>query len=166
MLGFYANFPANIHTVESFVSFLSAKTLQQKLIQVMQDVNRKPFSFEEVANPTVPNGSVIFEIGLAEDASFNYIDDEETKKVLSALRKDALRLMDFFCAVRYYKDAGKKKVPLKFDYYLVRFVFSQGLMEIQIHHERGPRYVSPRDLTSFFVNQINQASARKVLKSR
>lgn len=165
MLGFYANFPANLHSVESFASILSAKKLQQKLMQVLHDVNRKPFSFEEVANPTVPNGSVMFEIGLAEDTSFNYIDEEETKKVLGALRKGSFQLMDFFCVARYYKDAGEKKAPLKFDYYLVRFVFGQGSVEIQVHHERGPRYVSPRDLTAFLVNQINQASARKVLKT-
>ncbi|MEM2999822.1 MAG: hypothetical protein QXX34_04795 [Candidatus Bathyarchaeia archaeon] len=165
MLGFYANFPTNFHSVESFASILSAKKLQQKLIQVLRDVNRKPFRFEEVADPTVPNGSVIFEIGLAEDTNFNYIDEEETKKVLGKLRKGAFQLMDFFCVARYYKDAGEKKTPLKFDYYLVRFVFSQASVEIRVHHERGPRYISPRDLTAFLVDQINQASARKALKT-
>ncbi|MEM2080831.1 MAG: hypothetical protein QXP44_01065 [Candidatus Bathyarchaeia archaeon] len=165
MLGFYANFPTNLHSVEGFASILSAKKLQQKLIQVLRDVNRKPFSFEEVADPTVPNGSVIFEIGLAEDTNFNYIDEEETKKVLGALKKGAFQLMDFFFAARYYKDTGEKKAPLKFDYYLVRFIFDHGSVEIQVHHERGPRYISPRDLAAFLMDQINQASARKVLKT-
>lgn len=164
MLGFYANFPANIHSAEAFASVLSARKLQEKLMQVLQEVNRKPFSFEEIATPTVPNGSVIFEIGLAEESSFSYVDEEETKKVLHALRKNPLQLIDFFCVARYYKTAGEKRAPLKFDYYFVRFIFSQGFVQIQVHHERGPRYISPRDITSFLVDQINRASARKVLK--
>ncbi len=79
-LGFYENFPSNIHMIESFNSTLSSKQLQQKLIQVFYDVNRKEFSFEEVANPTIPECKVIFEFGLADAESFNYIDEEEARK--------------------------------------------------------------------------------------
>ena len=79
-LGFYEKFPTNIHRIDSFNSTLSSKQLQQKLIQVFFELNRKEFSFEEVANPTVPQGVVIFEFGLAESGDFNYIDDEELKK--------------------------------------------------------------------------------------
>ena len=79
-LGFYENFPTNIHRIDSFNSTLSNKQLQQKLIQVLHEVNGREFSFEEVANPTVPQGRVIFEFGLAESGDFNYIDEEETQK--------------------------------------------------------------------------------------
>jgi hypothetical protein len=164
MLGFYENFPANIHRTDNFTSPLSSKKLQQRLIQVLHKINRETFSFEEVAYPTVPECTIIFEVGLAEAKSFNYIDEEETKKVLSALRKETFRLMDFFCAVRYYKGAGEKKTPLKFDYYLMRFVFGKNSMEIQVFHERGPRYISPEDIVAFLVNEINKTSARKILK--
>jgi len=164
MLGFYENFPANIHRIENFTSLLSTKKLQQRLIQVLHEINRKTFSFEEIAHPTVPECTIIFEAGLAEAKSFNYIDEEETKRVLTALRKETLRLMDFFCAVRYYKGAGEKKKPLKFDYYLMRFVFGKNSVEFQVFHERGPRYLSPQDLTTFLVNEINKTSARRILK--
>jgi len=164
MLGFYENFPANIHRTDSFTSPLSSKKLQQRLIQVLHDINRRTFSFEEVTYPTVPQGTIIFEVGIAESKSFNYIDEEETKRVLNALRKATFQAMDFFCAVRYYKGAGEKKTPLKFDYYLMRFVFGKNSVEIQIFHERGPRYISPEDLVAFLVNEINKTSARKILK--
>ena len=164
MLGFYENFPANIHRIERFASFLSSKRLQQKLIQILNKINRERFSFEEVACPTVPECTIIFEAGLAEAKSFNYIDEEETKKVLAALRKATFQTMDFFCAVRYYKSVGEKKTPLKFDYYLVRFCFGKDSAEIQIFHERGPRYISPEDFVAFLVDQINKTSARKTLK--
>jgi hypothetical protein len=164
MLGFYENFPANIHRTDNFMSPLSSKKLQQRLIQVLYKINRRTFSFEEVAYPTVPQGTIIFEAGLAEAKNFNYIDEEETKRVLTSLRKVTLQTMDFFCVMRYYKGAGEKKTPLKFDYYLMRFVFGQNSVEIQAFHERGPRYISPEDIVAFLVNEINKTSARKTLK--
>jgi hypothetical protein len=163
-LGFYENFPQNIHRVDSFNSTLSSKQLQEKLIQVFYEVNRKEFSFEEIANPTVPECKIIFEFGLAESEGFNYIDEEEVKKALSLLAKERLHTMDFFCAIRYYRGKGEKKSALKFDYYLLRTVFSKEKLEVQVFHERGPRYISPEDLPTFIFNKINEGSTRKILK--
>ncbi len=165
MIGFYENFPVNIHRTDSFTSLLSSRKLQQRLVQVLCKINRATFSFEQVAYPTVPHGTVIFEAGLAEAKSFNYIDEEETKRVFTALEKTPFQTMDFFCAIRYYKGAEEKKTPLKFDYYLMRFIFGKNsVVEIQVFHERGPRYISPEDLVAFLVNEINKTSARKILK--
>jgi hypothetical protein len=164
MLGFYENFPVNIHGIETFTTPLSSTRLQRRLIQVLHDVNCREFSFEEVSCPTVPKCTIIFEAGLADAGSFNYIDEEETKKVLRALRKASFQTMDVFCAVRYYKSAEEKK-PLRFDYYMMRVAFGKNTVEIRVFHERGPRYVSPEDLVAFFVNKVNETSARKILKT-
>ena len=164
MLGFYENFPENIHRTESFTSALPSKKLQQKLIQVLSEINRKTFSFEEIANPTVPTCTIIFEVGIADAKSFNYIDEEETKKALNALKKEPFRVMDFFCAIRYYKAKTEKKTPLKFDYYMIRFGFSKDSMELRVFHERGPRYISPEDIVAFLVNKVNEASGKRILK--
>lgn len=164
MLGLYNNFPLNIHRIDTFSTHFSSKRLQQRMMQVLREVNRGNFSFEEVAYPTVPGCTIIFEVGLAEAESFIYIDEEETKKVLSALRKAPLQTMDFFCAVRYYKGRGEKKKPLKFDYYMIRALFVKNAVEIRVFHERGPRYISPEDLVSFLVTKVNETSARQILK--
>jgi hypothetical protein len=164
MLGFYDNFPVNIHRIENFSTTFSNKKLQQRLIRVLYEINRRTFSFEEIAYPTVPDCIIIFEAGLADAKSFNYIDEEEAKKVLDMLRKGALRSMDLFCAVRYYKGTAEKKAPLKFDYYMLRFIFGKNTVEIQVFHERGPRYISPEDIVTFLVNMINETSKRKILK--
>jgi hypothetical protein len=164
MLGFYENFPVNIHRIESFTTPLSSKRLQQRLTQVLHAINCRTFSFEEVAYPTVPECTIIFEVGLAEAKNFNYIDEEETKKVLSALRKATFQTMDLFCAVRYYKGTAEKKTALKFDYYLMRVVFGKNSVEIQVFHERGPRYISPEDIVTFLVNEVNKTSSRRTLK--
>ena len=163
-LGFYENFPLDIHLVESFNSTLSSKQLQQRLIQVLYEVNRREFSFEEVANPTIPECKLIFEFGLADAEGFNYIDEEEVKKVRSLLGKEPLRTMDFFCVIRYYK--REKKRALKFDYYLLRTGYNRDILEIQVFHRKGPRYISPEDLTLFICNKTNEASNRKILKKQ
>jgi len=164
MLGFYDNFPVNIHRIENFSTTFSNKKLQQRLIQVLREINRRSFSFEEIAYPTVPECTIIFEAGLADAKGFNYIDEEEAKKVLSALRKSSFQTMDFFCAVRYYKGTAEKKAPLKFDYYMMRVVFGKNAVEIRVFHERGPRYISPEDIVTFLVNMVNETSTRKFLK--
>jgi len=164
MLGFYENFPEGIHKIENFTSAISIKELQRRLIHVLSEINRKTFSFEEIANPTVPKCTIIFELGIADAKSFNYIDGEETKKALSMLKKDPFHVMDFFCVVRYYKTKEEKKTPLKFDYYLIRFKFIKDTVEMRVFHERGPRYISPEDITTFLVKALNQVSAKKILK--
>jgi hypothetical protein len=163
-IGLYENFPSNIHMIQSFVSTLSSRQLQRRLIRLFYETNRKEFRFEEVANPTTPDGKVTFDFGLADTESFNYIDEEETKKTLRLLSKEEPQTMDFFCAIRYHKGSGEKKTPLKFDYYLLRTLYGKGAFEIQVFHERGPRYISPEDLTQFICNTLNEGASRKILK--
>jgi len=164
MLGFYENFPENIHKIATFTTSISSRKLQVRLIQVFREINCKTFHFEDVADPSVPNCTVIFEFGIAEAMNFNYLDKEETSRALRVVEKRPLQVMDFFCAVRYYKVEGEKKTPLKFDYYMIRTLCSKSSVETHVFHERGPRYVSPDDIVNFFVNKINGTFSRKVLK--
>jgi hypothetical protein len=127
-------------------------------------VNCRTFTFEDVGNPTIPGCTVIFEVGIADSNSFTFIDEDEMKKVLTILKQEPFGVMDFFCAIRYYKDYASNKKPLKFDYYIIRFVFSESIVELQVFHERGPRYFSPKDIVVFLMDRINETSARKVLK--
>jgi len=152
--------------MQRYNSAESSIKLQQRLIQTFYEINKREFSFEEAANPTIPGCRIIFEFGLADTESFNYIDKEEVKKALNALKSGNIDTLDFFCAIRYYKGDGQRKRALKFDYYLIRTVYNQNLFEIQIHHKKGLRYVSPEDLASFIFNKLNEASNRKILKKQ
>jgi hypothetical protein len=78
MLGLYEDFPENIHRIDNFTSTLSNQKFQQKLVQTLHDVNRKPFGLEEISHPSLHECTVIFEVGIAEIKSFNFIDDEES----------------------------------------------------------------------------------------
>jgi hypothetical protein len=150
--------------VWSFNSALPSEQLQRRLIRAFYEINRKEFSFEEAAYPTIPGCRIIFEFGLADAESFNYVDEEEVRKALSLLEKERLDTMDFFCAIRYYKGKAEERRALKFDYYLIRTVYNRDIFEIQVHHKKGLGYLSPEDLTSFIFNKINEASNKKILR--
>ena len=165
MLGLYENFPKTVHKTAFFAASISNKRLQQALIQTFQKINNENFNLEEIANPSVPKCTVILEFGIAEANNFNYLDEEEANKVLKVIQKKPLQAMDFFCALRYYKMQNGKKTPLRFDYYMIRFTFNKDSMEIQIFHERGPRYTSPEDIANFAVNKISETFSKKILKA-
>jgi hypothetical protein len=163
-IGLYENFPSQIQWIERFTSSLPSKQLQQKLIHILCETNQIELSFEEVTNPTIPDCKVIFEFGLADSKSFSFIDNEEQRKALDLIGKEHMQTIDFFCGIRYYKGKREKKAPLKFDYYLLRTIYNKGTVEVHVHHEKGPRYISPQDLTQLIFNKINEGSIKKILK--
>jgi hypothetical protein len=164
MLGKYENFPLNIHFLETFTSQLNTKQLQQKLVLTLKEMNRKPFCFEEIAIPTIPDCEIIFEFGIAEGDGFNFLDEEETQKMLSILKLEQSGSLDFFCVIRYYKICAEKKTALKFDYYMLKTCFAAKKIEFQVFHKQGPRYIAPEDLVNIITDKINKTSVKRVLK--
>jgi hypothetical protein len=163
-LGLYSNFPVQIHLVEEYSTTLPVKELQQRLIQVFYEANKREFTFEEAANPTIPGAKVIFEFGLADGYSFTFIERDEYQKALELLGKEDLNSLDFLCSIRYYKSSAQSKVALKFDYYLLRTIYGNQAFEIQVSHQKGPRYISPQDLIEFVEKNVNLGSKKKILK--
>jgi hypothetical protein len=165
MLGFYESFPKNVHKIAHFKVSASKKRLQRVLTQTLHKLNNETSSLEDVASPSVPQCTVVFEFGIADEVNFNYLDEKEANKALKVINKKPFKIMDFFCAIRYHKTENRKKTPLKFDYYMFRFTFNRKSTEIQVFHERGPRHVSPEEIVNFVVNKINEKFSRKILKA-
>ncbi len=163
-LGSYSNFPADIHYIKNYHSNASTRHLQQQLIQVLGEVNQREFRFEEVTIPTVPDGWIIFEFGLADGVNFNFIDAEEVAKALDFIDKGRVRILDFFCSIRYYRGSGVARAALKFDYYMLRVAFEKGNLQVAVSHERGPRYIYPEDMIAFLLGKINGTVKRKILR--
>jgi len=164
MLGFYTNFPQNIHKAETFSTSILSKKLQQTLVETLYRLNDETLSLEDVAAPSIPSCKVIFEVGVAEDNDFNYLDDEERKRLLGALKKKPFQVMDFLCVIRYRRMREEKKMRMRFDYYMLRLLFGESLVEVQVSHEKGTRHISPDDLVKLVVNRVNGAFSKKVLK--
>ena len=164
MLGFYTNFPQNIHKAETFSTLISTRKLEQVLVETLYRLNSETLSLEEVAAPSIPDCKVIFEVGVAEGNDFNYLDSEERERLLSALNKKLFQVMDFLCVIRYNKMQEKRKTRTRFDYYMLRLMFGENLTEIQVSHERGIRHTSPDDIVKLVLNRVNAAFSKRVLR--
>ena len=164
MLGSYANFPKNTHNIAGFSTSISSKRLQKALTQILLILNSETLRLEEIASPSVPNCTVVFEFGIAEDNDFNYLDAQEKDRLLKAIGKKTFPVMDFLSVIRYYRGEEEKKTPLRFDYYMLRFTFDKNFIEIRVFHERGPMHASPEELIEFVTGKINSAFHKKALK--
>ena len=145
---------------------MTIRQLQQKIVKACYEANSKEFSFEEAANPTIPGCQVIFEFGLADGDEFSYIDGEELEKTSNLLETTQLDTMDFFCAVRYYKGGDAKRNALKFDYYFIRTLYGKAILEVQVYHKKGLRYISPEDLVLFIAKRVNEGAKKQILKKQ
>jgi hypothetical protein len=164
MLGLYENFPSITHRIMKYIKLTSNRSLQQKLTQTLHALNAQTFSLEKVTDASIPECLASFEFGIAQANDFNYLDDEETQKVLKTVSRTPLRVMDFLCVVRYHRLRGEKKTSLRFDYSFIRFIFGRNLMEVQVFHERGPRHTSPEDIPNFIISKVNEASSKTALR--
>jgi hypothetical protein len=165
MLGFYDNFPKSVHNISDFSTSSTPKRLQTAIVETLCRLNSEILALEEVATPSIPKCTVKFELGVAEDKDFSYLDTEEKDKLLETIRKKPFAILDYFCIIRYHKAKMEKKTTLKSDYYMLRFLFENELVQIQIFHEKGLMYTSPKDLPEFLAKRINQESPRKLLKT-
>ena len=164
MLGCYENFPQNFHGISFFQYQDSKKGLQQAILNSFHRLNRKTFDLGNVTPYLKQNCLVGFEFGVADGFDFNFLDQNELDQCLKRVDETEMETLDFFFAIRYHlvRDNGKR-VPLKFDYHVLRFVFQEGGLEFQIRHEKGTQRVPLDDLTDFVVKQINAELSRKQL---
>lgn len=165
MLGRYENFPEVVHGVAQFSHSISSSALQHMILQTFHQLNHERRKIGEVTPIAPSECEASFEFGLAEGSAFNYLDKDEVDGALKTVGKKALETLDFFCAVRYHAADKVKRSRLKFDYYLLRFMFDRGKTEMRIFHERGPRRVSPEELLVFLVRDINKGLSRNRARS-
>jgi hypothetical protein len=164
MLGFYNNFPKSVHNISDFSTLSTLKRLQTAMVEAFFKLNSENFALEEVTTPSTPECHVTFEFGVAEDKDFNFLNTEEKDRLLKTIQKKPFSILDYFCIVRYYKMKMEKKTTLKSDYYMLRFLFEKEFVQIQIFHEKGLMYATPKDLPEFLAERINSESTKKLLK--
>lgn len=165
VLGHYENFPTVIHNVSKFTHQSTEKKLQMAILRVFHRLNQEKRDLNVLSPFFKSKCEVSFEFGVAEDNTFNYLDEEELKRFQKDIAKEALSTLDFFCVVRYHTLKERRLIPLKFDYHLLRFVFQENSVEMQIAHERGTRRVSLEDLANFIIGQIREELPRKIVSS-
>lgn len=165
MLGKYQSFPENVQKIAYFMSSIPYKRLQRAMIEAFDELNTASFHLENFGVPSMPECRVIFELGIAEDQTFNYLNDDERRRVLESIEGKPFHVMDFLSVMRYHRMIGEKFTPLKFDYYMLRFIFDKDFVELRIFHEKGSMHVAPDELVSFLYGKINGMFSRRILKA-
>jgi len=160
MEGIYENFPDLYHGTAFFFSKTSPQNLQRILICLFYRINRG----EEILDVPMLAGQGIRlmpEIGIADELVFNFIDEDEKTRFLESLKKKAFKTLDFIWIARYYITENGKSKPLKFDYYMLRFIFRSEALELRVYHERGTRRLPIEDLMRLIGEKLNQKLREK-----
>lgn len=156
MLGRYENFPEMYHGIIRFRYQVPTKKLQEIVLHVLYELNNEGKGFNLPSIHAVSDCKVNFDFGIADGMTFSYLEKETLTACSEIVQKDELPVLDFICIVRYYKKDGRDRRPLKFDYYLLRFLFYDETVEFQIFHERGTRRLSIEDLLKIIFNRFEK----------
>ena len=155
MLGKFENFPIFVHKTKTFKIDSPLISVQKKIIKSLYNLNGRELPSSRIFSGMGGGFSIIFEIGVADGANFNYLDETELDRYLNYLKNESFRVLDFFLVNRYYTtDDEKRRKPLKFDYQMMRLEFSNDKLIIKIYHERGPRRIQLEELIDFFASQF------------
>lgn len=164
MLGLYENFPRVVHYAARFACGSSLKRVQRAIIDALHGLNQESYPLNSVSPSNPSDCTVSFEFGVAEGFTFNYLDREERKRLRGVIGKNPVPVLDFLCVIRYHVLKGGRTVPLRFDYQLLRFAFTEGGFVLQLFHERGTRRVPLEELASFIVERISKVATRGKLR--
>ncbi|HSQ53511.1 MAG TPA: hypothetical protein VLM82_03610 [Acidobacteriota bacterium] len=164
MLGRYKNFPENVHSVASFGHQNSTKDVQKAILSAFHRLNNEVCDLDEITPFLTQKCEVGFEFGVAKDIDFNFLDQKEVDECLKFVDENELKKLDFFFVVQYHlvKEDGKR-VPLRFDYHVLRFIFQGSGLEMRIRHEKGTQRVTPDDLAAFIIEKINTELSQRQL---
>jgi hypothetical protein len=156
LLGRYDSFPENLHSIALLATQAPQKSLQQSIFRAFHRLNNETFGIGALTPYLKQDCEVGFEFGVADGVDFVFLDQNELEQCLTAVKENELKVLDFFVVVRYHTTKKEnKKVPLRFDYHVIRFIFNEDQTELRIRHEKGPQRVPLSELTDFLVDQIN-----------
>lgn len=161
-LGVYINFP-NIHHGTAQLEFNIPKNdLQRIMLNTLYRLNGQSAS-ASLSSLIGPGIDIIPEFGVAEGLTFNYLNKDTLNMILNLINERSVRILDFFCIMRYYRLREGKRRALRFDYYFLRFLFSNNnkFFEVQVFHERGLGRITIEDLIKFLVENINMDLSRR-----
>ncbi len=136
------------------------------ILPALHNLNHEVCGLRAVTLHLPQECEVSFEIGVAEALDFNFLDEKEVDRFQSIIVEKEIFILDFFFVVRYHiVNDNEKRVPLKFDYHMLRFMFQENSIELLICHERGTQRVSLEDLVTLIVKRINEELSQRRLKS-
>ena len=164
MFGHFENFPNDVHGKALIWSNNLTQTIQEAILRTFHNLNYKISSIASAMPHVNQNCITSFEFGVADGLEFIFLDRNELDQGLKTIIEKELEVLDFFCVIRYHLILSKyKRVPLRFDYFVIRFLFKNGSLELSIRHEKGTRRIPLDELKDFLIEQINCELSQKNL---
>ncbi|MEJ2241789.1 MAG: hypothetical protein P8Y18_06575 [Candidatus Bathyarchaeota archaeon] len=164
MLGEYRNFPKNIQGIARFEYRDPTRSIQKAILFTFHKLNQEISNCFDVTSYLDQNCEIGFEFGIADGTDFIFLDNKELERCERNLSENDWNSLDFFIIIRYYRiKMDNKRIPLKFDSHIIRFIFYKDFLELQIRHEKGPQRISLDDFADFMAGKINSELSRRKL---
>ena len=157
MFGRYGSFPSKYHGRAKLTHVFASNKIQFFILQSLCELNstREVDAFE-FSNSEDFAIATSFEVGIAENAFFHYLEPSKVSQYwLRLTRKEPSSILDFLLIVKYYRNKDEKLVPLKFDHFILRFLFDSKTFELLVFHERGIRRIQIRELLVYISKKIS-----------
>jgi len=159
--GIYENFPNTCHYVAVFEFKAPLNTLKSAILNALYNLNRPENIPKKFLPKTITGLKVIFEFGIADGSTFNYLDEETLRDSMEKMHLNIRGIMDFICIIRYYKPINKRFRALRFDYYLLRFIFGKDMFEVRVFHEKGLQRIDAKTLIEILAEGVNSELLEK-----
>jgi len=154
----YQRFPQTIHGRAVLRHGLENTVVQKILIKVMRELNRLSLdtSISLADREGYVDGQIEFEVGIANETYFNYLDSLEERMINEIMTKQGtLPIVDFLTIAKYLvKDQDRH--PVRTDSYLLRFIASEYSMEVYLSHEKGIRRLNPDELLIMIAKALDR----------
>jgi hypothetical protein len=140
--------------------------IQQATIMGLKELNnyREPYPLSISGKSGTYMGTLGFEIGIADDIYFNYLDDETVQNLYKLLNpKRNYRLLDFLIIVTYHYTQQKKSIALNFDHFHFRLIFNKRKIECRVFHNKGIRRMSINELINRIYDRIRKSMIQSSL---
>jgi hypothetical protein len=162
-LGIYSSFPAIIHGDAILTYDVSVKVLQECVAQAVSKINMEKIETTlSVADRSgyFP-GETRFEVRIAEGSSFRSLNLSMKRRIIEHLKsRGEFSTFDYSLTIRY-RIKDDMRHSLHCDKYVVRHLFFEDQMEIQLFHEKGIRRLNPDEVITMLVKRINEELGRR-----
>ena len=156
-LGIFTDFPIFVHGTGEVVHTAPLYKVQRATIISLKELNnyQEPYPLNVSGQSGTYMGTLGFEIGVADDRFFNYLDDETVEELCKPLNpRRNYPLLDFLIIVTYHYTKQRKSVALNFDHFQLRLIFNKRRIEGRLFHNKGTRRIDLDELLNRLFDQI------------
>ena len=156
-LGIYSSFPAIIHGDAILTYDVNVKVLQECIVQAISKIHMEKIetTLSAADRSGYFPGETRFEVRIAEGSSFRILNPRMKRRIIEHLRAQGeFSTFDYSLTIRYRIEDDMRH-SLHCDKYVVRLLFFEDQMEIQLFHEKGIRRLNPDEVITMLVKRTN-----------